>query len=185
MSYLKDLSIVTIGVLIALVISNFKENNQAKKYQIASIETVKHEVEKNHTELRKAVEQQIRALDTIYKYSDDHISLFDLLHKTGGLQFPTLSNTGLEFYTKNQISSIDSIDFKMISTLIQMNKLSDHIDTKLEKLMDFLSPNVYVDSKESKVMTINYLCNALDSEKLLMNSYENFIDEYIKTVHNK
>lgn len=185
MSYLKDLSIVTIGVLIALVISNFKENNQAKKYQIASIETVKHEVEKNHTELRKAVEQQIRVLDTIYKYSDDHISLFDLLHKTGGLQFPTLSNTGLEFYTKNQISSIDSIDFKMISTLIQMNKLSDHIDTKLEKLMDFLSPNVYVDSKESKVMTINYLCNALDSEKLLMNSYENFIDEYIKTVHNK
>lgn len=180
-SYLKEITIVTIGVLIALFFSNLKENYQAKKFKIASIETIKNEVEINYSELKKVMEQQSRLLDTINKYTDNHISIYDLFHKTNGLQLPTLSNTGLEFYSRNEINSID---FEMMSTLIRMNMLSELIDTKLEKLMDFLYPYVYVDSKESKMMVIMYLRNVLESEGQLMNVYENFIDENIKTTHN-
>lgn len=180
-SYLKELTIVTTSVLIALFLSNIKENNQAKKYQIASIETIKNEVETNYSNLKRIIEQQTSLLDTINTYTENQISIYDLFHKTGGLQLATLSNTGLEFYTKNQINLID---FEMMSALIRMNMLSELIDTKLEKLMDFLLPNIFVDSKESKMMVIMHLRNALESENQLMHVYENFIDEKIKTTHN-
>ena len=180
MSYLKELTIVAIGVLIALFLSNLKENNQAKKYQIASVETVKNEVEANRSALKKVMEKQTLLLDTVIRYQEDKISIVDLFQKAGGLQVPTLSNAGLEFYKRNQIQSID---FEMMSTLIRMNILSELIDSKLEKLTDFVLPNVFIDSKESKLMVMLHLRNALESEEQLMLVYGNFIDEYGKTTN--
>jgi len=181
-SYIKELSIVTIGVLIALVISNFKENNQAKNYYKASIETVKKEIEENYSDLNNVIDDQSKLLDTINRYSESNISIVDLFQKTGGLQLPTLSNTGLEFYSKNKINLID---FEMMSSLIRMNTLSDLIDTKLEKFMDYIYPNLFVDSKESKQMVILHLRNALESENQLIFLYKKYTDDYIKTKNNK
>lgn len=177
-SFLKEITIVTIGVLIALFFSSLKEKNQAKKYHIASIKTIKNEVEENYSELKKVMGEQTRLLDTINYYSENQISIYAILRKANGLQLPTLSNTGLEFYTRNQINSID---FEMMSKLIQMNMLSELIDSKLEKLMDFLYPNIFVDSKESKLMVKMYLQNTLESEDQLINVYKKFIDENIQT----
>ena len=181
-SYLKELTIVTIGVLIALVISNFKENNQARDYYNASIETVKNEVEVNYSFLKNIIEDQTRLLDTINKYSADHITISDLIiEKGGGLQVATLNNLGLEFYKNNQINSVD---FEMMSRLIRMQSVSKIIDTKMGKLMDFVYPNLFVDSEESKKLVSLYLNNVLNSEIQLMHTYEDFINEYIENKHN-
>ena len=180
MSYLRELAIVSVGVLIALFLSNIKENNQAKKYQIASVETIKNEIEANRSVLEQVMEKQTLLLDTIIHYQEDKMSIVDLFEKAGGLQAPTLSNAGLEFYKRNQIQSID---FQMMSTLIRMNILSDLIDSKLEKLTDFALPNVFVDSEESKLMVMLHLRNVLESEEQLVRVYENFIDEYGTTTN--
>jgi len=178
-SYLKELTIITIGVLIALVISNFKENNEVKKYHRASIETVKAEVESNYANLKEVIEKHTSLLDTISKYSADQITISDLIiEKGGGLQIATLNNSGLEFYRKNQINSID---FEIMSMLIRMEWTSKLIGTKMEKLIDFVYPNLFANSKESKQLVILYLHNVLNSEIQLMRSYEDFIDKYIKT----
>jgi hypothetical protein len=180
-SYLKELTIVTIGVLIALFLSNLKEKNQARKYQTASIETIKNEVEANYSSLKEVMEKQTKLLDTIKKHSNDHIQIGDLISKASGIQIATLSNTGLEFYKRNEINSID---FEMMSMLIQINILSELIGTNMEKLRDYLYPNLFVDSEESKMLFILYLRNVLESETQLTQTYENFIDDYIKTKHN-
>jgi hypothetical protein len=180
-SYLKELTIVTIGVLIALFLSNLKEKNQARKYQTASIETIKNEVEANYSGLKEVMEKQTKLLDTIKKHSNDHIQIGDLISKASGIQIATLSNTGLEFYKRNEINSID---FEMMSMLIQINILSELIGTNMEKLRDYLYPNLFVDSEESKMLFILYLRNVLESETQLTQTYENFIDDYIKTKHN-
>jgi len=178
-SFLKELTIITLGVLIALIISNFKENNQERKYQIASIETVKNEVETNYSNLKNVIESQTNLLDTINKYSSANISISDLiLIKGGGVQIATLSNAGLEFYKKNQINSVD---FEIMSMLILMESTSKHIDTKMEKFMDFVYPSLFDDSEESKKLVVIYLRNVLNSEIQLMHIYKEFIDEYITT----
>lgn len=181
-SYLKELTIVTIGVLIALVISNFKENNQARDYYNASIETVKNEVEVNYSILKNIIEDQTRLLDTINKHSADHITISDLIiEKGGGLKVASLNNLGLEFYKNKQLNSVD---FEMMTRLIRMQSVSKIIDTKMEKLMDFVYPNLFVDSEESKKLVSLYLNNVLNSEIQLMHTYEDFINEYIENKHN-
>jgi len=180
-SFLRELTIVTAGVLIALFLSNLKENNQARKYQVASIKTINSEVTEDYSNLKSVVEKQTRLMDTIQKYSADHITLKELiLEKGGGLQIAQLRNAGLEFYTKNQINLID---FEMMSRLISMRSTSKLIEIKVEKLSDFLNPNFFVDSKESKMLVLIYLHNVLDSETHLMHLYESFTDDYIKTKH--
>jgi len=180
-SFLRELTIVTAGVLIALFLSNLKENNQARKYQIASIKTVNNEVTENYSNLKGIVEEQTRLIDTIEKYSADHMTLKELiLEKGGGIQIAQLRNAGLEFYTKNQINLID---FEMMSRLISMRATSKLLEIKVEKLLDFVNPNFFVDSKESKMLVIIYLHNIIDSENQLMHLYESFTDDYIKTKH--
>lgn len=181
-SYLKELTIVIIGVLIALIISNFKENDQARKYQIASIETIKNEVETNYSSLKRIIENHTRLLDSINKHSNDDIQIGELIQNVNGLQMATLSHTGLDFYRRNQINSID---FEMMSMLISEKSISELIGIKAEKLMDFLYPNLFDESEQSKMLFMIYLQNVIESEYQLMNIYENFTNEYIKTTHNK
>jgi hypothetical protein len=177
-TYLKELTIVTAGVLIALLISNHKENSQARDYYKASVETVKNEVQANYTSLKSIIEKQIELIDTINKYSADKITISDLIiEKGGGIQSATLSNSGLEFYKNNQINSID---FEMMSRLINIESTSKLIDTKMEKLMDYLYPNLFVDSEESKKLVFLHMKNLLNSEIQLRQAYEEFINEYVE-----
>ena len=181
-SYLRELTIITIGVLIALVISDFKENNQAKDYFNASIETIKDEVGGNYSSLKNIIEDQTRLLDTINKHSVNDITLSNLIiKKGGGLQVASLNNLGLEFYKKNQINLVD---FEMMTRLIRMQSVSKIIDTKMEKLMDFVYPNLFVDSEESKKLVSLYLNNVLNSETQLMYIYEDFINVYVENKNN-
>jgi len=182
-SYIKELTIVTFGVLIALVISNFKENNHARDYYKSSIETVTDEVEANYSIIKNTIENQIGLRDTINNHISDHITLSNLiLKKGGGLQAASLSCIGLEFYKNNQINSID---FEMMSSLIRMQTDLKVIDTKTEKLLDYVYPNVFVDSEESKKLVILYLNNLLNSEIQLRDTYENFINDYVEDKNSK
>ncbi len=181
-SYLKELTIVTLGVLVALVISNYKENYQAKKYHMASMETVKNEIELNYDVLKNIIESHTSLQDTIRKYSKDSVLISDLIYKEGGLQGIYLRNTGLDFYSKNHIHLID---FEMMSMLLNMRSTSELIDIKLEKLLDYLYPNLFDDSKESKMLVSMYLGNLVNSEAKLLRSYEDFIEKYMNTERNR
>ena len=176
--YLKELTIVTIGVLIALFLSNIKEYNQARKYHSASIKAINNEIKSNYSSLKGIIEQQSNLLDTIIKYTEDSNPIVDLFKKSNGLQYASIHNTGLEFYKRNQINSID---FEMMSTLIKMNFLSELIDKKLEKLADFTYSNAYNNSKESKMVVILHLRDVLGTENQLLEFYANFIAKKIET----
>jgi len=174
--YLKELTIITAGVLIALLISNYKENSQARMYYRASVETVKNEVQSNFSNLKSIIETQNVLIDSIKKYSADTITISDLIiEKGGGIQGIALSNSGLEFYKKNQINAID---FKMMSRLIEIESTSKLIETKMDKLMDYLYPNLFVASEESKKLIVLHLKNLLNSELKLEQLYKEFITEY-------
>ncbi len=181
-NYLKELTIITAGVLIALFISNYKENNQARDYHSTSIETINTEVESNYSSLKGVIEQRTCFLDTITKYSEDNITIIDLIKKVDGVQCATLNNSGLEFYRRCKMSLID---FKMMSTLHEMQSLSELIEVKLERLSDFVYSNILIDSPESKTIAALYLRDVLSTEYQLLQIYERLIDENNKTENNK
>lgn len=176
--YLFELIIVTAGVLIALVLNNYKERNQAQKYYNKSIVTINNEIETNYKDLKAIYESQIKLIDTIYKYRESQTTLEDLIIvKSGGLKGVTLSNTGLEFYKKNQL---ELIDIGRMSKLIEIDGGIYIIDKKMDKLIDYLYSKIIEDSMESKKLFVTYLSNLLDSEEALLKHYENYIDKYIE-----
>lgn len=177
-SYLRELTIITIGVLIALVISNFKEDYQARKYHLASIKTINNEIKSNYSSLKGIVEEQTNLLDTLVKYTEDSSTIVDLFKKSNGLQFATIHNSGLEFYERNQINSID---FEMMSTLINMNFLSKIIEHKLDKFSDFIYLNAFSNTKENKMVVILHLKDIINTENQLLEFYKDFIDKKIET----
>ncbi len=177
-TYIMELTIVTAGVLIALLISNHKENNQAKDYYNTSIQTMYNEAESNYSSLQGVIENHTNLVDTISKYDEDNISINNLFQKVNGVRFATLSNTGLEFYTRN---NINLIDFEIMSTLYHIRSLSELIEIKLERLSDFVYLNLNADSKESKTIVILYLSDVLNSEHQLLQIYKGLIERNIKT----
>lgn len=172
-SYLKEL--ITIGVLIAMLISNFKEQHQAKKYYQTSVEAINNEVESNHDGLKTVVERHNSILDTINKYSTDTSTISEIIYKAGGLPNASLRHSGLELYKKNQINLID---FELMSALIDIQSSSETIDLKINKLMDFLYPNLFSNSKENKQLMALHLGNLLESDIELLNYYKDFIEVY-------
>jgi len=177
-SYLMELVTVTTGVLIALFLSNLKESNQARNYYKASIETINNEIEANYSELKGIIEKQMKFQDTLNQYRDSSILIGEIFDKSSGLQVAELSNSGLDIYKRNQISSID---FEMISTLNDMINLSDIIDAKLNRLTNFIYPNILNNSKESKLILSVHMQDVLGSEIDLMKRYKNYIDKNIDT----
>lgn len=180
-TYIKDLTVVTMGVFIALIISNLKENRQARKFHNASIETIKNEVLTNHEILKTVIENQSQLQDTIDKYRNERITLEALFQKANGLQGANFSNTGIDFYSRNEIYSID---FERMAILSRMNALSKLIETKMEKLLDFVYPNTLADTEESKVLLYIYIDNLVESETQLSLLFENYIENYINEKAN-
>ncbi|WP_372752646.1 hypothetical protein [Labilibaculum sp.] len=81
--YLIEFTIVTAGVLVALFLSNYKENNQTRKYYITSIETINNEIETNYKDLKGTIEGHMNLLDTIKKYRTNHITIRELIINKG------------------------------------------------------------------------------------------------------
>lgn len=105
-SFLKELTIVTTGVLIALVISNFKENYQVRKYHKASIETINSEVEANYSSLKGVIEKQMQLHDTLVKYIETPIVIGEIFGRMGGLKASELSNAGLDLYKEIRLMQL-------------------------------------------------------------------------------
>jgi len=181
-SYLMELIIVTAGVLIALFLSNLKENNQEQKYHKASIETINKEINKNYSELKGVIEKQMKFHDTLTKYRNTPTMIGEIIEKAGGLQSSELSNEGLDLYKRNQISSID---FEMISMLNEMDYASEIIETKLNRLINFMYQNILENSNESKIVLSVHIQDALGTEKRLMKLYKDFIDKNIDAKSNE
>jgi hypothetical protein len=65
-----------------------------------------------------------------------------------------------------------------------MNTLSELIGMKMEKLLDFVYPNIMADTEESKRLLYIHLDNVIESEMQLRQLFEDFINEYVKNKPN-
>ena len=177
-----EFTIVTSGVLIALFLSNLKENSQAQEYHQASIETINKEIGANYSDLTKIVESHKSLLDTLKKYASTKLVISEIIIKAGGVQASELKNTGFDLYKRNQINLID---FDMMSTLNSINYMSKLIDSKLEKLMTFAYLNILDNSKKNKIVLSFYIRDIIASEESLLRLYKKHMDENEKSKEKK
>ncbi|MCB0762545.1 MAG: hypothetical protein KDC12_13545 [Flavobacteriales bacterium] len=173
-SYLKELAVVTIGVLIALLLNNWKESREARQFYEKSLITVQQEMEENQADLSFVLNHQMALLDTVQNHLTDSTSVSELIQRAGGLKSATIRNVGLDIYARNDISNLD---YATLSRLMQMKSLSGLIDNKMNKLMDFIYPNTFERSSESKELLSVFLSNLIESEAQLNHIYLSFRTE--------
>ncbi len=172
-STLKEVILITTGVLIALFVSNLKENYENEHYRKTSVEAVLNEVDDNYKSLEAVITVHKNLLDTLAAYKDGSDRVVDLFRKTNGMPFATLRNAGWEFYKRNQINNID---FELMSDLVHINILLDIIDTKLDKILDYAYTHTLERSEESKTVIMLHLANILDTETQLLGLYRKVSD---------
>lgn len=171
----REIFSVVIGVLIALFISNWKQQNDDKKFLDTVLESIEQEIESDHEDVTMVIEKQYALIDTIVHYiEDDQVSLTDCVIKTNGLKVYTAKgNSWWSFLT----SKIEVIGYETIAALSEMEDNKQFINVKLDKLMDFFTEKADATSPSDKRMFAIQISNLLDTEEELKSLYAAYLEK--------
>ncbi len=147
--FIKEIIPVTIGILLALYISNWNENRKNKNH----INHISSSIDKELTETtediiaNKTIQKSL--IDTLDFYKNyDKISLFDILTKVDGIHMPTIKINSWKAISN---SKIELMEYDKISALANIEEQKELLQTKIENLMNFIYPNTKetgIDKKE-------------------------------------
>ncbi|WP_397446031.1 hypothetical protein [Polaribacter sp. R77954] len=173
-SFLREISIIIIGVLIALFISNWNENRNNNDYVKKAKNYIKKEVIRNKSDLKSVVEKHDKTIDSLYKFKKrDDYSIRDFLEHMEGFQLSELRNTGLAFFVANKA---ELIDFKTISQLSSMESLSKFVAFKGKIVIDFIYKKMESTAAKDKETLIIHLEELMETEENLLE----ICNEYLK-----
>ena len=171
-SFLKEIAIVVIGVLIAVSISNFKEQQDDEAYLEKTLLAIENEVKQSEEEVKKALETHWIVIDSLQVLmNDEKESLGELLMRLGGIQAPDIKNIGLRFFISNKA---ELLDYQIISELYDIEDYTNSLDEKMNLFMEFVYENINRNEKDVKLKFVYYLANIVENEKALLELYDKF-----------
>lgn len=172
---------VILGVLIALFINNWKQQVDDEKFMIRIFDSIRKEMELNKNEFTEVLPKQYAIIDSIEIHiSNEKISLADIIIKSNGLQVPTVKNTSWKSFLN---SKLELIDFEVISKLTDIEEAKQFMNSKFNKLMDFVLNNAESTDSKSKKMLIIQILNLIDSEEGLLKMYKDYLEMESETSH--
>jgi hypothetical protein len=172
-SYIKEITIVVIGVLIAVAINNLKERIDNQAYIKKTLISTEKEIAQNEESVNEVITKHTAILDSLSEISsyDSTESIGELISRLGGVQSPGIKNIGLRFFIANKA---ELIDYELISILSEIEINSTLLDEKLMRLTNYSYDNVTGTDEEIKIKFAYLLANVIDSEQVLLELYEEF-----------
>ncbi|MEL7221697.1 MAG: hypothetical protein AAGJ93_10285 [Bacteroidota bacterium] len=165
--FIKEMTPVITGVLLALVINNWNENRKDKRYLEQVYAAAKEELMASSEHLAEVIPQQTALLDSIDFYSvDDQITIYDILLKVNGVRVPTVRNNAWKAIAQ---SKIELIEYEKIAMLSNVAEGKEIMSFKAEKLFDFIYQNLNTVSQDKKkifkilVQDLNYSTMSMQS----------------------
>ena len=171
--FIKEIIPVTIGILIALSISNWNENRKDKNY----INQISSQIDKELKETTKdimdnmAIQQSL--IDTLDFYKkDDKISILIAMKKTKGFHMPkikinswkAISNTKIELMTYNKVSILANIE-----------EQKEILDRKSQNFMKFIYSNTQETGIDKKQLLKLMMRDIIITEKTTQNEIDKII----------
>ncbi len=178
---LTELLLLIVGVLIALLINNWKENLGDKKYLDNTLLAIHQEIEQSKEEVEKILPLHANLIDSLNLYlADESKSIMEIIQQAGGVQSPQIKNIGLRFFIT---SKAELISYDIISDLTDMEDFKLMLEKKFDRLMDYTYGYLDKTDKDSKMKFVIYLLNVIDSESNLLELYETYLNkrEYIQS----
>jgi len=178
LNYLKDVTIVVIGVLIAVSIGNYKENLSNKAYLKKTLKTIEGEVISSQSDIDTVLKRHIELyvkFENEFEESDQ--TLGEFLVSSGGFQVATIKNISLRFFVSNKA---ELLEYEMISQLLEIESIINILSVKVERFSDFANNRFNDKDKEVKKKFTYQLADVIESEQTLLESYFSFLNENSK-----
>lgn len=182
-SFFREIVIVIIGILIALSINNWNENRNNEIFVDKALFAIEEEIKLNKTDINKIVQRHKVTIDSVTMHlNNDKISLRQIIEKSGGFQIAELKSIGIRFFISNKA---ELIDYEIISSLSEIEFLSEAVKMKTERLLNYLYDNMEGTNKSAKYKIVIYLADVVESENGLLDLYDNFLNKKKKPAYNK
>ncbi len=165
---------VVLGVLIALLISNWNEEKRNEKFLNSVLDSIQKELKEDRDDFKGVLSEQYALIDTIELYvDDDEVSIVDCINKASGFKAVTSkSNSWWSFLN----TKIEIVGYETISTLSEIEDRKQFLNLKLSKLMDFVFEDPGSTEYTRKKMLIAQILNLVDTEKRLLSLYEEYLE---------
>jgi hypothetical protein len=178
LNYLKDVTIVVIGVLIAVSIGNYKENLSNKVYLKKTLKAIEGEVISSQSDIDTVLKRHIELyvkFENEFEESDQ--TLVEFLVSSGGFQVAAIKNISLRFFVSNKA---ELLEYEMISQLLEIESIINILSVKVERFSDFAYNRFNDKDKEVKKKFTYLLADEIESEQTLLESYSSFLNENSK-----
>ena len=182
-SFFREIVIVIIGILIALSIDNWNENRNDEKYIDKALFAIEEEIKLNKTDMHRIVQRHKETIDSVAMHlNNDKISLRQIIENSRGFQIAELKNIGLRFFISNKA---ELIDYEIISSLSEIEFLSEAVKMKTERLLNYLYDNMENTNESAKNKFVIYLADVVESENGLLDLYDDFINKQKKPANRQ
>ncbi|MBL7793764.1 MAG: hypothetical protein JNK77_15655 [Saprospiraceae bacterium] len=182
-SFFREIVIVIIGILIALSINNWNENRNNEIFINKAIFAIEEEIKLNKTDMNRIVQRHKETMDSIAMHiNNDKISLRQIIEKSRGFQIAELKNIGIRFFISNKA---ELIDYEVISSLSEIEFLSEAVKMKTERLLNYLYDNMESTNESAKYKFVIYLADVVESENGLLDLYDDFLNKKKKPAYSK
>ncbi len=184
-SFVLNLIVVTLGVLIALIIDNWKEKRRNKSFLRKAFKVVKEEIEENRKQVKDALDSHKKLFENLKdKVKDENEALEDFIHE--GLEADELNipgikkGVGIRYFIGNHA---DLVDQKLIFQLSDIEVVTEYFDKKVELLMNHIFDRFHSRLSSDKKKFLALLGNVISSENQLLLLYNRFLEqEYLKNI---
>jgi hypothetical protein len=175
LSFLKEIIIIVIGVLIAVSIGNYKEKIDNEAYVEKILLTIENEIELSHNEVDNVLKKHLAIVEALETDDDaDALALGEMIGSLGGIQFPSIKNVGLRFFVSNKA---ELVEFQLISQLLDIEDHSNTLSSKMTRLADFAYEHINDEEDEAKITFAFLLADVIDSEQALLELYADFLNK--------
>ena len=172
---LQEILIVVVGVLIAVTVGNYKEQEDNKKYIEKTLLAIENEINISQIELDTVLARHIKLYEALgEEIGNTELSIGKLVSNSGGFQVAAIKNVSLRFFIANKA---ELLEFNMISQLLEIEQMSEMLSDKIKLMSDFAYENVNDQSTEVKLKFAYLLANVIDGEQTLLASYSKFVEE--------
>lgn len=177
-SYFREVSIVVIGVLIAIYMGNLKEQYENNHFIDQTMIALQAEARKSQKSINTVLEKHLLIMDSLrvqLESGNDEESLMDLVGRLGGIQIAQNNNNVLRFFISTKA---ELLDYEMISMLSEVEFSTNLMNRKMDKLLDFAYMSLQSADLDAKLKFAAYLSNVIDSEGEMVEQYDELLDKY-------
>lgn len=165
---------VVVGILIALVINNWQERANDRKFVRKVLTNITYEMTENEAELDEKIIEHQMLMDTINTYlEDEEVRIGDIIRQVNGVRMVSIKNMAWKSFLNTKM---ELIDYNLVSTLTDIDGMKQAMEVQTIKVMDFVYENLTSNETGKKQVFLMIIGDLQNTEQQLLEDHQHFLD---------